>query len=347
MPAKVKEVNNNNIEAKPKVTVTISEVSHSALEFLNSKQAKKIRRIIFRSFFLTFAVVFFTFYLLDTLAFDIDFIDRMKGNTKWYSRLFWTGAYIIVVLTVLYVIAFVLHLFAGGSKRRKTILSMVSSFTSYVGYIVLIVLILNVWGVSTAALLAGTAVIGLIIGLGAQSLISDILSGVFLVCENNIQVGDMITYDGFRGEVVHIGIRTTRTKSPAGDVNVINNSELKNFINMSKHRSLAFSYVRISYSEDLEKVEKIIKDALPAIARKLTVITEGPTYMGVHEYTDLGLVLRISAKCPEENRPQLERDLNREFKLLFDKHKIKFAVHQVEVRTCSAEPCLPKREVKK
>jgi len=341
MPTKIEKVNNKTVAPtkKPQVTVKVSEISQSAIDFLNSRKAKKIRQVVFRCFFLTFAAVFFTFYFLDKyVKGGIKFVRDLKNvhEVKDFGGVLYsllnTITLIIVVLTVLYVIAFVLRIFAGGSKRRKTVLSMVSSCANYVGYIVLVMLILSAWGVNTATLLASVGVIGLIIGLGCQSLISDILSGVFLVCENNIQVGDMITFEGFRGEVVYIGIRVTRTKSPTGDINVINNSELRNFINMSKHRSLALSDIRIAYGEDLEKAEKLIKEALPIIARKLTVITEGPTYLGVQEYTELGLVLRISAKCAEEDRLQLIRNMNREFKLLFDKHKIKIGNQIMEIK---------------
>ena len=335
MHVKAKEVNSKKTGSEPakkhNITVKVTEISKSAAEFLNTKKAKKIRQIIFRCFFLAFAATFFTLLLIDHLKYDLEHFKKFTANNDIWSKLLWTGVYIVVVLTVLYFISFLLHLFAGGSKRRKTILSMIASFVRYIGYIVLFVLILSALGVNTAALLAGTAVLGLVIGLGAQSLVSDILSGVFMVFEDNIQVGDIITYNGFRGEVVNIGIRTTRTRSVTGDVNVINNSELRNFVNMSKHRSLAISDVTVAYSENLEKVEEIIREALPKIANKLTSITEGPDYIGVAEFTERGLILRIKAKCAEENRMQLTRDMNREFKLLFDKHKIKIAVQQIEI----------------
>ena len=132
---------------------------------------------------------------------------------------------------------FIINLFATGSnKRRKTIVTLVASLIKYVGYLVIIIFLFNIWQLDPTILAAIITALGVAIGFGAQGVISDLLTGIFLIFENSLQVGDIITVESFRGTVEEIGIRTTKFTSVTGDVKVINNSELKKFINMSMHR---------------------------------------------------------------------------------------------------------------
>lgn len=234
---------------------------------------------------------------------------------------------------IIWLLLFIIHIVGKGNNRSKTICSLIASFVKYIGAIIIFILLLGLWGVNTVALVAGLGVLGLVIGLGAQSLISDILAGVFIVFENNFQVGDIVTIDGFRGEITEIGVRTTRIKSPLYDVKVINNSDIRTLINMSRLPSFALVDVTISYGENLEKVEKIIKNTLPVLAKKLPSMTAVPKYLGVYEFSSRGVVLRFIAQCEEVDRLQVARDFNRELKLLFDKNKIKIAVEQLELKS--------------
>lgn len=220
---------------------------------------------------------------------------------------------------------------ARANNRRKTIIAMLQSFIRYTLILVGTFVVLGILGVPIGSLIVGAGFLALIIGFGAQSLLADIISGVFIVFENSFEVGDIITYNDFRGEVIAIGIRTTKIRSVGGDVLVVNNSELRQIINMTKERSWAVSDITIEYGENLEKVENAIKEALPEIRKNLSRATKMPEYRGAQEFNASGVVLRIIAECDEVNRMQLQRDLNRELKLLFDKKKIKFAVPNVSL----------------
>ncbi|MCL2234381.1 MAG: mechanosensitive ion channel family protein [Firmicutes bacterium] len=219
----------------------------------------------------------------------------------------------------------------NATKRRKTVVSLASSAIKYVGYIIILVMLFNVWGINQAILAAIVGALGIAIGFGAQGLISDLLTGLFLIFENNLQVGDIVTVNGFRGEIEDIGIRTTRIRSIIGDVKVLNNSQLKMFINMTMHRSLAICDLTIEYGEDVKRVEEVITKHLEVVAEKYPVISEGPFYKGIALFNERGVVLRVVAKCEEVERLQLDRDLNREFKLLFDENNIKLAVPVLNV----------------
>ncbi|MCL2555758.1 MAG: mechanosensitive ion channel family protein [Firmicutes bacterium] len=249
------------------------------------------------------------------------------GNRFLRSALAILTGFIIITI-----VHFIIKLTArGDSKRRKTIVSLVASLTKYIGYIVVLIILFEVWDVNQAVLAAAIAALGIAIGFGAQGLVGDLLTGLFLIFEDNLQVGDIVTVGDFRGEIEDLGIRTTRLANIGGDVMIINNSQFVRFINMSMHRSFAVCDVVIEYDENLEKIEQIINDNLEIIAEKFPAITDGPFYKGVVEFNNRGVMLRVVAKVSETARLQLNRDLNRELKILFDRHKIRLAVPKVEV----------------
>ena len=239
---------------------------------------------------------------------------------------------IFVSITVIVILLLITRAIGSGSNRRKTIARLLSSFIKYIGAMVMVMIVLATMGVDAGTLLASVGILGIVIGLGAQSLISDILAGLFIVFENCFQVGDIVTFNMFRGEVIDIGLRTTRLKDIVGDVMVVNNSELRVYVNKSQHSSFAVCDITIEYGENIEKVEKIIAASIPEIANNLKTITEGPMYRGVAGFTERGVVLKIVARCDEINKIQLDRDLAREMKLLFDKHKIKIAIPKIEIK---------------
>ncbi|NLB11213.1 mechanosensitive ion channel family protein [bacterium] len=210
-------------------------------------------------------------------------------------------------------------------------MDLVKSLIKYLAVIVLIIWILKLWGVDTAALIASVGILGLIIGLGAQPLIEDVISGLFIVFEQNFDVGDVVVIDGFRGTVQEIGVRTTKIIDVGGDIQVINNSDIRRMINMTSDLSLAICDVAIEYGESLERVEKVISENLERIKNRLPSIVEGPFYKGVSKLADKGVFIRLIARCDENDRYQLVRDLNREIKLIFDENKIYIALPQIIV----------------
>ena len=219
-----------------------------------------------------------------------------------------------------------------ASNRRKTILALLYSFIKYTGIVVMFFVFLGIV-MDVGTTLAGLGVMAIVIGFGAQSLLADIIAGLFIVFENAFEVGDIITFNGIRGEVTYIGIRTTKIKGVDGNVFVINNSELRQLVNMTQHRSVAVCDLTISYDENLEKVEALLESFLPTLMDKHEAIKEEPSYLGPAEFNQSGVVLRIIAEVDEADRMRLTRALNREFKLLFDKHKIKLSVPHVQVKS--------------
>ena len=244
---------------------------------------------------------------------------------KWIRIL----SYAFFFITLGYVIRVFISWILSYMKRGKAILNLLSSFIKYLSVLIFIFMTLKAFNVDTGTLLAGIGILSLIVGLGAQPLIEDIISGLFIVFENVFDVGDIIIVDGFRGTVREIGIRTTRFEDTSGNFKIMNNSDLRTVINLTDHLTLVPCVVQIEYGESIERVEAVVKDHIREIGAAIPDIVEGPFYKGVSELGSSGVSLKFVARCEEANRFQVERDMNRQFKLLFDAHDINIPFTQV------------------
>ena len=239
----------------------------------------------------------------------------------------------IQIITIAYIISYlvkiVLKKIFKRTARGITISKLLSSFLKYVIAIVAILVVLGAWGVDTATLIAGAGILGLVIGLGAQSLIADIIAGMFIVFEGDYQVGDIIVVDDWRGTVEEIGIRTTKLIDAGGNRKIINNSDIRSLVNQTQELSLAKCVIGTEYGDSLERIEAVIKENLPVMREHIPAITDGPYYKGVTALNSSSVDLLFVAWCKEVDIYQVQRDLNRELKLMFDRNNINVPFPQV------------------
>ena len=266
------------------------------------------------------------------------------GKAGEYNKAIRNVSYAIFWIGASWLVRLILKTIAIPFKKGKAIVDILCSLIKYAAIIALLFCILKTLGVDTTAILAGIGILGLIIGLGAQPLIADILAGLFIVFEKVFDVGDIIVVDGFRGMVKEIGIRTTQIVDIGGNVKIINNADLKSIINMTNQYSLAICEIGIEYGESLERVEAILKANLSAIKEAIPDIKEGPFYKGVSSLGDSAVIIRFVAQCDESVKYQVERDMNRQFKLLFDKNGINIPFPQVVVNQPNAFSNATKRQ---
>ena len=258
----------------------------------------------------------------------------------------------IRIVGIAITLTIIVHLLAKitiRSKKGITIAKLLVNFFKWVVALASLFFILDAWGADTTTMLASAGVITLIIGLGSQSLVADILAGMFIVFEGDFQVGDIVIIDGWRGEVKEIGIRTTKLIDAGGNIKIINNSEIKTIINQTQELSIAKCYVAISYLMPIEKVEAVIADNLESIKNNIPAIVEGPYYKGVSELAESSVNLLFVAKCDESDIYQVQRDLNREIKIMFDKNDISIPFNQLDVHMVDDEPSVKvtKKDIQK
>lgn len=239
--------------------------------------------------------------------------------------------YIVLVYAVCKIIRIIFSVKMKKSNKAKTVFSLLDGFVKYACAIAIIILVLKACGVDTTALVASVGVLTLVVGLGAQPLIADIIAGIFIIFEDEYHVGEIVTINDFRGEVIEIGIRSTKLLDAAGNIKIINNSAIGDVINLSRELSLAVVDCDFPYDVPIEYVEKILKDNFDNIAKNIPAIKEGPYYKGVCMYKDSNVTIKIVAKCIEADRFQVERDMNREYRRLLKENDIDIAYPQVVI----------------
>ena len=150
---------------------------------------------------------------------------------------------VLLMISVLWVInvvvKWIIQYFSKKSLRAQTIGDLLAGTFHYLIVIIGVVWGLAILGVNTTAVLAGIGIVGLILGFGAQSLIEDIITGAFIIFEGQYVNGDIIILDDFRGTVRNIGVRTTTIEDAGGNLKIVNNSDIRNFQNRSRNRSVA------------------------------------------------------------------------------------------------------------
>ncbi len=241
----------------------------------------------------------------------------------------------IIFLAVLRnVILMIVDHFRKKNGRVATVANIISSMIKYATVLVGFCWVLSIIGVDVSTIFASIGIIALILGFGAESLVADLVTGVFILFENEYNIGDIIEVDGFRGTVKEIGIRTLSLEDSGGNVKIINNSDLKNILNRSNYRSVTVCDVGISYDTDLEKLDPILEQILADIKDKHSdVFNGGIKCCGVESLSDSSVVLRIVADVDEKNIYSGRRILNRELKIAFDKHNISFPYPQLDIHT--------------
>ena len=275
--------------------------------------------------------------LFKDALFDSSSIFSYILNAKWERGLniFALSACIMFACTAitaaLVVKRLLLFLAETLGSQGATICRLAGSVIKYATIIGTVYYCLALLGVDTTTLLASAGILSIAISLGAKDMVADILSGMFIIFEDEFRVGDVIEVDGYAGTVVEIGIRTTKVMDGSQNTKVIRNSNINDVINRTKELTFVSINVGIEYNESLERVEAILADELPKFKAKFPAIKVGPYYRGVVELADNSVNICIVAQCKEQDRAQLIRDLNREVKLLFDRYDIGIPFPQVVV----------------
>ena len=321
------------------------------------KKTQKVTSIISIALGATILLWFIASALLEVIIPETAYAAWMKGvwditaipeawNTH-YPVLIHSLVLIVVVFALSKILRSIFAKIMEKSNRAKTVITLLDGIIKYGAAIVLIFLVLDAFGVETKAIWESVGILTLIIGLGAQSLIADIIAGIFIIFENEYNVGEIVSIDDFRGTVSEIGIRATKILDMAGNIKIINNSDIKNVVNLSRELSLAVVDCEFPYDVPVEFIEKILKDAFPEFKEKIPAIVDGPFYKGVSAYEASNVAVKIVAKCQEEDRYQVQRDLMREYRRLFNAHGIDLSFDQVVINQAQKTEIKMTNKIKK
>lgn len=207
-------------------------------------------------------------------------------------------------------------------QQVKTLRSLVSSIFSYIMYFIIVTLVLSVFGVNVSSLLAVAGVGGVAISFGAQTLVKDIISGLFIWSEGSIAVGDVVDINGLQGEVENIAIRTTSIRNYNGNVYTIPNGDIRSITNMSRGFKRAIVDIRCPYEENQQRLVDIITEEMALAGQEIEGLNEAPEVMSILSFDADAVVVRVAAQCPVGENWRIERDIRTRVKARFDREGI-------------------------
>ncbi len=206
-------------------------------------------------------------------------------------------------------------------KRLKTLSGIIHRTVSVFIYTVALLMIISECGIAIGPLLAGAGIAGVVIGFGAQSLVKDIISGFFLIMENQIRVGDVVNVAGIGGLVEAINLRTTRLRDLEGKVHIIPNGCIEVATNFTKDWSRALIEIGVAYKENVDRVIEVLTEVgeeLRSDAVFSQSILEPMTVLGVDSFGDSSVNIKVFFKTVPLKQWDVAREFRKRVKKAFD-----------------------------
>lgn len=266
-----------------------------------------------------------------TEVFSLEELTDIAIDFSAILKLIIMAAAVIAAETLVTVI---LELPKPKNHRIRSVLSIMASLLKYVAGLVILCWGLAIIGVNVSTIVASVGIVALIVGFSAESLIADVVTGAFMLFENQYNVGDIVEVDGFRGTVTNIGIRTTSITDPGHNVKIVNNSDMRNILNRSDKPSRSVSDISIPYGTDIEKLEAEIPALMQSIYEKHSeMMKKPPQYLGIQALADSAVVLRFVVEVSEKDIFSGVRVLNHDLLLGFRKLGVECPFPQLDVHT--------------
>ncbi|MHC0039365.1 mechanosensitive ion channel family protein [Pseudoneobacillus sp. C159] len=209
-----------------------------------------------------------------------------------------------------------------SERREKTLMKLLENILTYAVSFMAFLMILSTMNIDVKALLAGAGIVGLAIGFGAQNLVKDIITGFFIIFEDQFSVGDQVKIGTLEGVVQEIGLRTTKMKSWSGELHILPNGSIVQVTNYSLHNSKATIDLTIPNEADLIKTEQIIGEFLQSLSGKYEDLIKAPELLGVQALGSSEVVLRIAIETKPMRQTTVSRMIKKDLKLWFDQQGI-------------------------
>ncbi|HEX7390041.1 MAG TPA: mechanosensitive ion channel domain-containing protein [Acidiphilium sp.] len=213
----------------------------------------------------------------------------------------------------------------GRAARYRTLLPALHTSLLVVIVVIAALVVLNALGVNITLLVGGLSIFGLAIGFGSQKLVQDVITGLFLLLEDSIQVGDWVTLGGISGTVEKLSIRTIRLRGGDGSLNIIPFSSVTTVTNSSRDFGYAPIAIGVGYSEDLDRVQAVIHeifDTMRAEPEWATQISSDMELWGVDQFGASTITIAGRIKTPAGKQHGVRREFNRRVKIRFDTENI-------------------------
>lgn len=216
------------------------------------------------------------------------------------------------------------------NKKKGTIVSLIKNIYKYIIVLLVILVILSIFGVDTTSILASLGVVGVVFGLAFQDIIKNLLSGIFIVLDNKYVIGDNVSINDFRGEIISFGLQTTKLRAWTGEVLIINNSSITSIINYSINDVNLVIDLGVDYKTDLDKLDGVLI-SLKKRVEKINFVTGEMSILGLERFDSSSIVYRIIIQCDSNNFASVRRESLKIIKKEFDNNNIVIPYNKLDI----------------
>lgn len=219
-------------------------------------------------------------------------------------------------------------------KRAHTVSRILRQASAVLVWSVTLMLVLAEFGVDLKPILAGAGILGLAIGFGAQTVVKDVITGFFILLENQIRVGDTVTAAGCTGVVESVNLRITVLRGADGTTHIIPNSAITVVANATRDWTRALLDVGVAYEEDTDRCEMVLREVGTGLEKDAQFGKKliGPfEYPGIVNFNDSSVALRVVVRTQPQDGPVVLRELRRRVKHAFDKAGIEIPYPHVRI----------------
>jgi small conductance mechanosensitive channel len=223
---------------------------------------------------------------------------------------------------------------AAEKKREDTLIRIFSGTIKITILSIAILMVLSEVGLEIGPILAGAGILGLAVGFGGQYLIRDIITGFFMIIENQYRIGDVVNFDGTGGLVEDISLRMTTLRDLDGTVHHIPHGDIKRVANLSKYYARVNLNIRIAYSSNLEHVIAVVNKTGLALAEDPAwkeFIIKPPQFLRVDDFADSAIIIKILGETQPIKQWEVSGEFRKRIKIAFDREGIEIPFPQVVV----------------
>lgn len=217
-------------------------------------------------------------------------------------------------------------------KRLHTLAKLFKSIASYIIYFIAAITCLDMIGFSVTTILAGAGVVSLAVAFGAQSIVQDLMSGIFIVLENQYAVGEIVQIDTVQGKVREIGMKTTKIETADGQLMIIANGSIGRVVNYSRAAQRGSVEVGIAYEEDIDHAMEVMQEACARVAERYQEdLEEDPNVVGVVALADSAVTVRATFTAWNWKQLVIERELRKEIKDTLEQAQVEIAYPKIQL----------------
>ncbi len=210
-------------------------------------------------------------------------------------------------------------------KREDTLIRVLKWSVSIIIFIVTVIMVLDEAGLAVLPMIAGAGIIGLAVGFGGQYLIRDIISGFFIILENQYRLGDVVRFDNISGTVEDISLRVTKLRDLDGTVHHVPHGAIQRVSNLSKNFSRINLNIGVAYQSNLEKVIEVINTVGSELGSDpifKPYIIHPPQFLRVEDFTDTSMIIKILGEVQPLKQWEVTGELRKRIKMAFDREGI-------------------------